>query len=58
MPPLVKIDRYLRRTQMPPTKFGRLAVNDPRLVGDLKRGRIPGPKMLARIDAFIGNDGA
>ena len=58
MTPLVKIDRYLRRTQMPPTKFGRLAVNDPRLVGDLTRGRMPGPKMLARIDAFIGNDGA
>ncbi|WP_445192639.1 hypothetical protein ACT009_01495 [Sphingomonas sp. Tas61C01] len=58
MTPLVKIDRYLRRTKMPPTKFGRLAVNDPRLVGDLKRGRNPGPKMMARIDAFIGADGA
>ena len=58
MTPLVKIDQYLRRTKMPPTKFGRLAVNDPRLVGDLKRGRNPGPKMMARIDAFIGRDGA
>ena len=57
MTPLVKIDHYLRRTQMPPTKFGRLAVNDPRLVGDLKRGRNPGPRMMARIDAFIGSEG-
>lgn len=53
MPPLVKIDRYLRQTKMTPTRFGRLAVNDPRLVGDLKRGRHPGPRMIARIDAFI-----
>jgi hypothetical protein len=53
MPPLVKIDRYLRQTRMPPTRFGRLAVNDPRLVGDLRRGRIPGPRLTARIDAFI-----
>ena len=28
---LVTIDRYLRGTGMPPTKFGRLAVNDPRV---------------------------
>ncbi|HVF94705.1 MAG TPA: hypothetical protein VM900_10370 [Sphingomonas sp.] len=53
MTPLVKIDRYLRKTKMPPTRFGRLAANDPRLVGDLKRGRHPGPKMIARIEAFI-----
>ena len=50
---LPKIDRFLRDTQMPPTKFGRLAVRDPRLVGDLKRGRDPGPAMVARVEAFI-----
>ena len=58
MSTLVLIDRYLRRTQMPPTRFGRLAVNDPRLVGDLKRGRIPGPRLVARIQAFIAAGGA
>lgn len=56
MPPLVKIDRYLRRTNMAPTRFGRLAVNDPRLVGDLRRGRHPGQRIIARIDAFIAGD--
>lgn len=50
---LIRIDRYLRRMAMPETKFGRLAVRDPRLVHDLKRGRQPGPGMVARIDAFI-----
>lgn len=48
-----KIEKFLRRTQMPPTKFGRLAVRDPRLVFDLRRGREPGDAMAARIEAFI-----
>lgn len=50
---LIKIDRYLRRTAMPVTKFGRLAANDPRLVTDLRRGREPGAKLIARVEAFI-----
>ena len=54
---LIKIDRYLRRTAMSATRFGRLAVRDPRLVHDLRRGRQPGAGMIARIDAFI-DDGA
>lgn len=52
---LVAIDRYLRGTGMPPTKFGRLAVNDPRLVGDLKRGRQPGRAVADRVEAFIAD---
>jgi hypothetical protein len=55
---LGKIDRFLRETQMPPTKFGRLAVRDPRLVGDLKRGRDPGPALIARVEAFIAAQAA
>jgi hypothetical protein len=50
---LGKIDQYLRATKMPPTKFGRLAVRDPRLVHDLRNGREPGPRMIARIEAFL-----
>ena len=50
---LYEINDYLRRTAMPPTLFGRLAVKDPRLVGDLKRGRQPGPRMAARVRGFI-----
>ena len=49
----VKIDRYLKATAMPRTKFGRLAVRDPRLVDDLRRGREPGPRMVKRIEAFL-----
>jgi hypothetical protein len=50
---LIEIDRYLRTTAMPVTKFGRLAVNDPRLVGDLRRGRQLGKKVTARVRTFI-----
>jgi len=50
---LGKIDGYLKRTGMPPTRFGRLAVNDPRLVGDLRNGREPGQRVRERIDAFL-----
>lgn len=38
---------------MPVTKFGRLAVKDPRLVHDLRRGRQPTPTMVRRVQTFI-----
>ena len=50
---LVKIDRYCRRTGLPPSRFGRLAVRDPRLVHDLRRGRQLGPAISAKIQAFM-----
>lgn len=48
-----EVEKFLRRTGMPATKFGRLAVNDPRLVGDLRNGREPGSRVTRRIVAFI-----
>jgi hypothetical protein len=48
-----QIDRYLKATAMPPTKFGRLAVNDPRLVGDMRRGRQLGRAITQRIEAYL-----
>lgn len=55
---LVRIDRYLRHTNMPPTTFGRRAVNDPRLVGDMRLGRQPRGATLARIEAFLDGPAA
>ncbi|ATY32168.1 hypothetical protein [Sphingomonas psychrotolerans] len=48
-----KIEKYLRRTQMPATKFGRLALGDPRLVLDLRNGRELRPPTVARLEAFL-----
>lgn len=50
---LSRIERHLRRSGMPPTRFGREAVHDPRLVFDLRNGREPGPEVSARVAAYI-----
>jgi 2,4-dienoyl-CoA reductase-like NADH-dependent reductase (Old Yellow Enzyme family) len=51
---LRKIENYLKRTGMAATSFGRAVARDPRLVHDMRRGRVPGPRMTRRIAAFIG----
>ena len=50
---LQRVERHLRRTGMTATAFGRTALNDPRLVHDLRRGREPRPRTAARICAFM-----
>ncbi|MGP1352217.1 MAG: hypothetical protein ACTS1Z_02745 [Parasphingopyxis sp.] len=50
---LIEIDRFLRKTDMTPTRFGREAVNDPRFVFDIRRGRECGAKVRARVLAYI-----
>ena len=50
---LRRIEQYLRAHGMAETRFGRLAVKDPRLVRDLRAGREPGPRMIARIEHFL-----
>ncbi len=47
------IETCLRITAIPPSRFGRDAVRDPRLVHDLRRGRQPGPGMERRVRAHI-----
>ncbi len=48
-----RIERFLRETDMPWTKFGRLAVSDPRFVGDLRNGRLPRPDTEERVEHFM-----
>lgn len=50
---LRRIERFLRETGMPWTKFGRLAAHDPRFVGDLRNGRTPRPETAKRIEQFM-----
>lgn len=47
------IETCLRLTNIPPSRFGRDSVRDPRLVHDLRRGREPGPAMERRVRAHI-----
>jgi hypothetical protein len=48
-----EIERYLRRTGTPPTRFGRDAVGDPRLVFDLRRGRSIGADLTERLRRYM-----
>lgn len=50
---LFQIENCLRLTNVPPSRFGREAVKDPRIVHDLRRGRQPGPRMEKRLQAHI-----
>lgn len=53
MPVLRKIEKFLRDTGMAPTRFGRDAARDPRLVFDMRNGREPTARMTRRIEHFI-----
>lgn len=48
-----KIEKFLRRTDMAPTKFGRLAAHDPRFVFDLRNGRLPRIQTEERVEHFM-----
>ena len=53
MPLLRKIEIFLNETDMAWTRFGRLAVRDPRFVQDLRNGREPGKTVSERVERFI-----
>lgn len=48
-----RIERFLREHDMPPTLFGRLAVQDPRLVLDMRMGREIRDTTAARLIEFM-----
>jgi hypothetical protein len=50
---LRRIERYLRETDTPATRFGREAVSDPRFVFDLRIGREPRIETERRVHAFL-----
>jgi hypothetical protein len=50
---LRRIERYLRETETPPTRFGREAVGDPRFVFDLRLGREPRVQTIRKVRAFL-----
>lgn len=50
---LHRIERYLKRSGVPPTRFGRDVVGDPRLVHDMRRGRELRARTAARVSAYL-----
>ena len=48
-----KVEKYLRRREIAPTRFGRDVVGDPRFVFDLRNGREPLPRTIMRVRAYL-----
>jgi len=52
-----EIEKFLAEQDMPPTKFGRLAARDPRLVLDIRNGREIRPAMVCRLQRYMSGYG-
>ena len=50
---LREVEKFLIRSRVAPTRFGRDVVGDPRFVFDLRRGREPRPTTVRRVRAFL-----
>ena len=50
---LREVEKFLNRSKIAPTRFGRDAVGDPRFVFDLRRGREPRSGTEKRVRAFL-----
>jgi len=50
---IAEVERFLRRTDMPASTFGRMAVGDPKLVYDLRGGRAPRSSLRRRVEGFM-----
>ncbi len=50
---LRRVEIYLKRTRMRPTRFGLEVIGDPQLVFQLRRGRRARPRTEAKILAYL-----
>ena len=48
-----RIEQFLKRTRIPPTRMGLDVAGDPKLVFSIRKGRAPRPRMEARIIAYM-----
>jgi hypothetical protein len=52
-PLLARVEGFLVESGMPQTVFGRLALRDPRFVGDLRRGRETSKRTARRAETYM-----
>ena len=50
---LREVEKFLRQSDVPPTRFGPKVMGDPRFVFDLRNGRDPRPVTVARVRAYL-----
>jgi len=49
----LEIHLFLKRRGMTADEFSRRALNDPKYLSEMKRGRTPKPATIAKIRAFM-----
>jgi 2,4-dienoyl-CoA reductase-like NADH-dependent reductase (Old Yellow Enzyme family) len=50
---LREVERFLRNSEIPATRFGREVMHDPRFVFDLRKGREPRIRTVTRVRAYL-----
>lgn len=50
---LHRVEKYLRATRTPPTRFGREVLGDSRFVFDLRSGREPRQSTVQKVSLFL-----
>ena len=50
---LREVEKFLRSTDVAPTRFGRDVMGDPRFVFDLRNGREPRERTVERVRSFL-----
>jgi len=50
---LRNVEKFLKTSNIAPTRFGRDVVGDPRFVFDLRNGREPRAKTVARVMTYL-----
>ncbi len=48
-----RMEQFLKRTRTSPTRLGLEVTGDPRLVFQIRKGRVPRPLMEAKILAYM-----
>jgi homoserine dehydrogenase len=48
-----EVDAYIAEAKLTPTAFGRVAINDPNFVFNLRTGREPRRDTIARVRSFM-----
>jgi hypothetical protein len=48
-----RIEQFLKRTRISPTRMGLDVTGDPKLVFEIRKGRAPRPPLEARIIAYM-----
>jgi len=50
---LYDVEKFLRISRISAARFGRDAMQDPRFVFDLRKGREPGLRTVTRVRAYL-----